>query len=309
MIKSFAELVERAQKLGPARVVVIEAHNPDVLESLKDAEPLGLAKPILVGDPAKIERVAREVGYHVRPETLLPAADEDESLRWSIDLVRDGKADFLMKGKVTTAKMIRGVLDKERGLRTGRLLSQVALFQVAHIPRLLILTDAAINIALTLEQKVDICRNAIEVAHALGIEEPKVALLAALEFVNPAMPATLDAAALTLMNRRGQITGAYLEGPLAMDVPFSRFAAERKNIQSPLVEAVDILVAPDIEAANILGRAAIYLAGAETGGVVMGTKTPLVLLSRAEPPQAKINSIALALLVMNHQQKAAAQAA
>ena len=309
MIKSFAELVERAQKLGPARVVVIEAHNPDVLESLKDAEPLGLAKPILVGDPAKIERVAREVGYHVRPETLLPAADEDESLRLSINLVRDGKADFLMKGKVTTAKMIRGVLDKERGLRTGRLLSQVALFQVAHIPRLLILTDAAINIAPTLEQKVDICRNAIEVAHALGIEEPKVALLAALEFVNPAMPATIDAAALTLMNRRGQITGAYLEGPLAMDVPFSRFAAERKNIQSPLVEAVDILVAPDIEAANILGRAAIYLAGAETGGVVMGTKTPLVLLSRAEPPQAKINSIALALLVMNHQQKAAAQAA
>jgi phosphate butyryltransferase len=309
MIKSFAELVERAQKLGPARVVVIEAHNPDVLESLKDAEPRGLAKPILVGDPAKIERVAREVGYHVRPETLLPAADEDESLRLSIDLVRDGKADFLMKGKVTTAKMIRGVLDKERGLRTGRLLSQVALFQVAHIPRLLILTDAAINIAPTLEQKVDICRNAIEVAHALGIEEPKVALLAALEFVNPAMPATIDAAALTLMNRRGQITGAYLEGPLAMDVPFSRFAAECKNIQSPLVEAVDILVAPDIEAANILGRAAIYLAGAETGGVVMGTKTPLVLLSRAEPPQAKINSIALALLVMNHQQKAAAQAA
>jgi len=114
MIKSFAELVERAQKLGPARVVVIEAHNPDVLESLKDAEPLGLAKPILVGDPAKIERVAREVGYHVRPETLLPAADEDESLRLSINLVRDGKADFLMKGKVTTAKMIRGVLDKER---------------------------------------------------------------------------------------------------------------------------------------------------------------------------------------------------
>ena len=309
MIKSFAELVERAQQLGPARVVVIEAHNPDVLESLKDAEPRGLAKPILVGDPAKIERVAREVGYHVRPETLLPAADEDESLRLSINLVRDGKADFLMKGKVTTAKMIRGVLDKERGLRTGRLLSQVALFQVAHIPRLLILTDAAINIAPTLEQKVDICRNAIEVAHALGIEEPKVALLAALEFVNPAMPATIDAAALTLMNRRGQITGAYLEGPLAMDVPFSRFAAECKNIQSPLVEAVDILVAPDIEAANILGRAAIYLAGAETGGVVMGTKTPLVLLSRAEPPQAKINSIALALLVMNHQQKAAAQAA
>jgi len=138
-----------------------------------------------------------------------------------------------MKGKVATSKMVRGVLDKERGLRTGGLLSQVVLIQVPCIPRLLIMSDAAINIAPTLEQKVEICRNAIEVAHAIGIPEPKVALLAALEFVNPAMPATIDAAALTQMNRRGQITGAYLEGPLAMDVPFSRFAAECKNIQSP----------------------------------------------------------------------------
>ncbi len=306
MIKSFAELIEQARKLGPARVVVIEAHNPEVLESLKDAEPMGLARPILVGDPIKIERVAQEVGYNVRPGTLLPASGEDESLRLSIDLVRDGNADFLMKGKVATAKMVRGVLDKERGLRTGGLLSQVVLIQVPCIPRLLIMTDAAINIAPTLEQKVEICRNAIEVAHAIGIEEPKVVLLAALEFVNPAMPATIDAAALTQMNRRGQITGAYLEGPLAMDVPFSRFAAERKSIQSPVVEATDILIAPDIEAANILGRAATYLAGAESGGVVVGTKTPLVLLSRAEPPQSKINSIALALLVMKHQQGSAA---
>jgi phosphate butyryltransferase len=306
MIKNFKELVEQAQKLGPARVVVIEAHNPDVLESLKDAEPMGLAKAILVGDPIKIERVARDVGYKVRPEALLPTSSEDESIRQSIDLVRDGKADFLMKGKVATANMVRGVLDKERGLRTGGLLSQVVLFQVPCIPRLLVMTDAAINIAPTLEQKVEICRNAIDVAHAIGIEEPKVALLAALEFVNPAMPATIDAAALTQMNRRGQITGAYLEGPLAMDVPFSRFAAECKNIQSPVVEAADILIAPDIEAANILYRAATYLAGAESGGIVVGAKTPLVLLSRAEPPQTKIHSIALALLVMKHQQGSAA---
>jgi phosphate butyryltransferase len=305
MIKNLKELVEQARKLGPARVVVIEAHNPEVLESLKDAEPMGLAEPILVGDPVKIQRVAQQVGYKVRPETLLPAASEEESIRKSIDLVRGGKADFLMKGKVATAKMVRGVLDKERGLRTGGLLSQVAVVQVPGIPRLLLMTDAAINIAPTLEQKAEICKNAIEVAHALGIEEPKVALLAALEFVNPAMPATIDAAALTQMNRRGQITGAYLEGPIAMDVPFSRFAAERKNIQSPLVEATDILISPDIEAANILGRAATYLAGAESGGIVVGTKTPLVLLSRAESAQTKINSIALALLVMKHQQEAA----
>ena len=302
MIRNLKELVEEARKLGPAKVVVIEAQNREVLESLKEAEPMRLAEPLLVGDPARIERVARDVGYTVRPETLLRTSSEDESLRLSVDLVRDGKADFLMKGKIPTAKMVRAVLDKERGLRVG-LLSQVVLYQVPRIPRLLIISDAAINIAPTLEQKAEICRNAIEVAHAIGIEEPKVALLAALEFVNPAMPATVDAAALTQMNRRGQITGAYLEGPLAMDVPFSRFAAECKNIQSPVVDAADILIAPDIEAANILGRAATYLAGAESGGVVVGTKTPLVLLSRAEPPESKIYSIALALLVMHHQKK------
>ena len=306
MIKNFKELVEKAQQLGPARVVVIEAHNPEVLESLKDAEPMGLAKPTLVGDPAKIERVAKEVGYRVRPETLLQTAGEDESIRTSIDLIREGKADLLMKGKVTTAEMVRGVLDKERGLRTGRLLSQVVLYQIPRFSRFLIITDSGINIAPTLEQKADICRNAIDVAHAIGIPEPNVVLLTALEFVNPAMPATVDAAALAQMNRRGQITGAYLEGPLAMDVPFSRFAAERKSIQSPVVENTDILIAPDIEAANILGRAAVYFAGAETGGMVVGTKTPLILLSRAEPAQVKINSIAVALLVMNHQRQSVA---
>ena len=302
MITNFKELVEEARKLGRARVVVIEAHNREVLEGLKEAEPMGLAEPVLVGDPEKIERVAREVGYIVRPETLLGSSSEDDSLRLSIGLVRDGKADLLMKGKIPTAKMVRAVLDKDRGLRAG-LLSQVVLYKVPGIPRLLLISDAAINIAPTLEQKAEICRNAIEVAHAIGIEEPKLALLAAIEFVNPAMPATVDAAALTQMNRRGQIAGAYLEGPLALDVPLSRFAAECKNIQSPVVDAADILIAPDIEAANILGKAASYLAGAESAGIVVGTKTPLVLLSRAEPPQTKIYSIALALLVMKHQQK------
>ena len=218
-------------------------------------------------------------------------------------MIKDGKADLLMKGKVTTAKMIRGVLDKERGLRTGKLLSQVVTYQIPGIPRLVIITDSAITIAPTLEQKADICRNAIEVAHALGIEEPKVALLAALEFVNPAMPATLDAAALTQMNRRGQIAGAYLEGPLALDVPLSRFAAERKSIESPVVEATDIFVCPDIEAANILSRGAIYFAGAQYGGVVVGASVPLVLLSRAEHAETKINSIALALVVMKYQRE------
>ncbi len=214
MIRSLEELIERARQLGPAKIAVIEGHDPDVLESLAQAEPLGLAQPTLLGKPAKIEAAARKVGYNLRPESLIPTAGEDASIRQAIDLVREGKADLLMKGKVTTANLIRGVLDKERGLRTGRQLSQVIVFQTPRIPRLMVMTDGAINIAPTLENKADICRNAIEVAHALGIAEPKVVLLAALEFVNPAMPATVDAAALVQMNRRGQITGAYLEGPL-----------------------------------------------------------------------------------------------
>jgi phosphotransacetylase len=167
----------------------------------------------------------------------------------------------------------------------------------------MVMTDGAINIAPTLENKAEICRNAIEVAHALGIAEPKVVLLAALEFVNPAMPATVDAAALVQMNRRGQITGAYLEGPLALDVPLSRFAADRKGIASPVVEATDVLVAPDIEAANILYRAITYFAGGQSGGIIVGARVPLIVLSRAEPPETKIHSMSLALLLMHHQRQ------
>ena len=308
MIQNFEQLVERARELGPAKIAVVEAHDPDVLESLAQAEPMGLATPILVGNAAKIEAAAKKVGYGLRPGTLIETTGEDASIRQAIDLVREGKADLLMKGKVTTANLIRGALDRERGLRTGKLLSQVIVFQVSHIPRLMIMTDGAINIAPTLEQKADICRNAIDVAHALGIVEPKVVLLAALEFVNPAMPATVDAAALAKMNRDGQITGAYLEGPLAMDVPLSRFAADRKAIQSPVVEATDVFIAPDIEAANILYRAITYFAQGKSGGIIMGARVPLIVLSRAEPPETKIHSISLALLVQHYQRTASGPA-
>ncbi len=301
MVQSLEELVARARQLGPARIAVVEGYDTDVLESLAQAEPMGLAKAFLVGDPDKIEAAARRANYPLRPDSIVAVKGEDSSIRQAIDMVREGKADLLMKGKVTTANLIRGVLDKERGLRAGKLLSQVIVFQVPQIPRLMLMTDAAINIAPTLEQKADICRNAIQVAHSLGIEMPKVVLLTALEFVNPAMPATVDAAALVQMNRRNQIRGAYLEGPLALDVPLSRFAAERKSIDSPIVEAVDVLIAPDIEAGNILYRAITYFANGRSGGIIVGARVPLVLLSRAEPPETKIHSISLALLVMHHQ--------
>jgi len=301
VITSFSELITRAKALGPARIAVVEAHDPDVLESLGQAEPMGLVTPVLVGNPGKIEAAAKKVGYVLKPENLVATASEEASVRQAIDLVREGKANLLMKGKVTTATLIRGIVDKERGLRTGSQLSQVIVFQVPHIKRLMLMTDAAINIAPTLAQKADITRNAIMVAHALGNAEPNVALLTALEFVNPEMPATVDAAALVGMNRRGQITGAHLEGPIALDVPMSKFAADRKNIQSRIVEATDIFICPDIEAANIMFRAMLYFGQGESGGIVVGAKVPLVLLSRAESAETKIQSMAIALLVQHHQ--------
>jgi phosphate butyryltransferase len=297
MMRRLDELVVAARQRGPARVAIAAAHDPDVIEAMKKAGELGLAEGIFVGDRAKILSLAEAAGWKIPDAQVVDEPDEPVAVRKAIGLVRDRSAGLLMKGKVKTSALMKAVLDKETGLRGGRLFSQVIVFQVPGIDRLMLMSDAAINIAPNLEQKADICRNAIEVAHALGISEPKVALLCGLEFVNPDMPATLDAAALTMMNRRGQITGGYVEGPIALDVPLSGFAADRKGIVSPLVEQTDIFIPPDIEAANILYRAILYFAKGESGGVVMGAKVPLILLSRAETPETKIHSIAIGILM------------
>lgn len=298
MYKSIEDLVTAAKKEGPVKIAVAAGHDPDVIEALKEAQAMGLAEGIFIGNSKRIQFLAEKVGLKIRSEQILNEPDEAKAALKAIALIREGTASLLMKGKINTATLIRAVLDREGGLRTGRLLSQVIVFQIPGIHRLMIMTDAAINIAPTLMQKAEICRNAIEVAHAIGVAKPNLAALCALEFVNAEMPATLDAASLTLMNRRGQIEGAYIEGPIALDVPLSRFASERKRIESPLVEATDIFLAPDIEAANILYRAILYFAKGESGGIVLGARVPLILLSRAETSQTKIRSIALGILVV-----------
>jgi phosphate butyryltransferase len=297
MFRNLEELVEAARAQGPVPIAIAVAQDPDVIEAMKKAEEIGLAKGIFVGDPRKIAVLAEAVSFKIPDTQLISEPDDATAARKAIALVRDGRANLLMKGKIKSADLIRAVLDKADGLRAGRLLSQVIVFQVPGFDRLMLLTDAAINIAPSAEQKADICRNAIQVAHAIGIRKPNLAMLCALEFVNQDMPATMDAAAVTMMNRRGQLTGAYVEGPLAMDVPLSKFAADRKGIESPLVEQTDIFVCPDIEAANILYRAIIYFAQGRSGGVVLGAKVPLILLSRAETPETKICSIAIGMLV------------
>lgn len=294
---SFEDLMHAARRLSAARVAVVVAHDVDAIKALAQAEESGLATGILIGHRDKISAAAAEVGIPVSAGQIIHEPDEVLAARRAIALVKDGEADFVMKGKINTAALIRAVLDKEYGMPTGRLLSQVVAFHVPGIPRLMLVSDAAINISPTLEQKADICRNAIDVAHALGIRHPYVALLCAFEYINSSMPATVDAAALTQMNRRGQILGAYLEGPLALDVVLSSFAADRKGITDPIVENADVLIAPTIEAANILYRAILYFAGGQSGGVVVGAAVPLVLLSRAETPETKLRSIAIAKLV------------
>ncbi len=297
MFCNLDELVQAATSKGPTRIAVAAGHDPDVIEALKQAQELGLAEGILIGDGKKIRSMTEEIGFELSDHQLIDEPDDAKAARKAIDLIRKSEAKLLMKGKINTAALIRAVLDREAGLRTGRLLSQVIVFQVPGLDRLMVMTDAAINVAPTLAQKAEITRNAIEVAHAIGIPEPNVAILCALEFVNPDMPATMDAAGLTLMNRRGQLTGGYVEGPIALDVPLSQFAASRKGIESPLVENTDVFIAPDIEAANILYRSILYFAGGESGGIVVGAKVPLVLLSRAESPETKICSMAIGTLL------------
>jgi phosphate butyryltransferase len=297
MFRNFDQILEAARARGPVTIAVAAAHDPDVIESLKLARELKLAHGILVGNGAKIRALAREQSFDIPDNLIINEPDEGVALRQTIALVREGRAGLLMKGKVPTATLVRAILDREAGLRTSRLLSQVIVLRTPRHDRLMIVTDAAINIAPTLSQKVELCRNAMEVARAIGIEKPNIAALCALEFVNPEMPATVDAAALCAMNRRGQLRNCYIEGPIALDVPMSKFAAQRKSIDSPIVENTDIFLAPDIEAANILYRAIVYFGEAESGGIVLGARVPLVLLSRAETAETKVRSIAVGILV------------
>jgi phosphate butyryltransferase len=297
MFRSFDELLNAARARGPVWIAVAAAHDPDVIEALKHARELGLAEGILVGRGIEIRALCREAGFDIPDSQIVNEAEPAAAVRQAIALVREGRAKLLMKGKIATASLIRALLDKDAGLRANRQLSQVVVFQAPGFDRLMLLTDAAINIAPTLAQKAELCRNAIEVARAMGIEKPNVAALCALELVNPEMPATVDAAALTAMQRRGQIPGCYIEGPIALDAPLSKFAAARKNISSPVVENTDIFLAPDIEAANILYRAIVYFAKAESGGIVVGARVPLVLLSRAETAETKLHSIAIGVMM------------
>ena len=292
------DLIDRAQSLAPIRVAVVAADQGLVLETVRDAEALGLIEPRLIGDPAAIIACAEKVNMKIEQRAIISTTDEAAAARIGVDLVRTGEADTVMKGKIHTDTFMRSLLDTDRGLKVpGQRVSHVFMVDIPTYPKLLAITDAAINITPDLNAKAQILGNAILLLQLLGIKTPKAAVLSAVETVNPAIVSTLDAACLTLMARRKQIPTAIVDGPMAFDNAISASAAREKGIVSEVSGDADILLVPDLVSGNILAKNLAYLAGATAAGIVLGLTAPIVLSSRADPSVARLAALALAALI------------
>ena len=292
------DLIERATAQPPIRVAVVNADQGIVLETIRDAQALGLIEPLLIGNRGSILTHAKDWNIPLDPDPIVAVGNETDAARRGLELIRSGEADAVMKGQIHTDNFMRALLDQDLGLRLpGRRVSHVFMVDIPAYPKLLAITDAAINITPDLNAKAQILENAIELCRLIGVDTPKVAVLSAVETVNPAISSTLDAACLTLMARRGQIAGAIVDGPLAFDNAISAEAAREKAIESPVAGEVDILLVPDLVSGNILAKNLEYLAGATAAGVVVGLSAPVILPSRADPPEARLAALALAVLM------------
>ncbi len=289
-------LLSAAAPLEPVPTAVIHPVDKKALLGAIEAAKSALIIPILVGPEAKIRSVAEQAEVDLSDHEIVPTPHSHAAAERAVELVRAGKAEALMKGSLSTEEMMQAVVAREAGLRTERRMSHVFVFDVPTYPRPLLITDAALNISPTLEDKRDIVQNAIDLAHALGIERPKVAILSAVEKVNPKIRSTLEAAALCKMSDRGQIRGGILDGPLGFDNAVSETAAHTKGIDSPVVGKADILVTPDLESGNMLAKQLQYLADAPGAGIILGARIPIVLTSRADDAITRMTSCALALL-------------
>jgi phosphotransacetylase len=284
----YERVLERCRGLDPVPTAVVHPCEETALAGAMEAAGKGLIAPILVGPAAKIREVAEKAGIALGKCEVVDTAHSHAAAARAVELVREGRAELLMKGSLHTDELLGAVVARETGLRTGRRISHVFIMDVPTYHKVLIVTDAAISIAPTLEDKVDICQNAIDLAISLGLETPKVAILAAVETVTTKMPATIDAAALCKMAERGQITGAVVDGPLAFDNAISREAAAIKGIRSPVAGDPDILLVPDLEAGNILAKQLSFLANADSAGLVLGARVPIILTSRADSVRSRI---------------------
>lgn len=289
-------LIDQAAGQPKKTVAVAVAEDHEVIEAVAKAIKLQLAQFRLYGNQEKIIGMLQEHGLQTSEHIeVIAAASSAEAAELSVKSVSSGEADVLMKGNIPTANILKAVLNKEWGLRKGSVLSHVAAFEVPNYDRLIFVTDAAMNIAPDVTQKAAIIQNTVEVAQAIGIDLPKVAPIAAVEVVNPAMQATIDAAMLTQMNRRGQIKNCVVDGPLALDNAVSQIAAEHKGIVSDVAGKADILLVPTIEAGNVLYKSLVYFANAKVGAMIAGAKAPIVLTSRADSAETKVYSLALAV--------------
>jgi phosphate acetyltransferase len=304
----YEQLLARCHPLPPVPTAVVHPCEATALAGALEAAAKGLIVPILVGPAAKIGEVARQAGLTVDPSQIVDVPHSHGAAVKAVELVRLGKAELLMKGSLHTDELLGAVVARETGLRTGRRISHVFVMDVPTYHKVLIVTDAAINIAPSLEDKVDICQNAIDLAVSLGLARPKVAILAAVETVTSKMPATLDAACLCKMAERGQITGAALDGPLAFDNAISVSAATTKGIRSEVAGDPDILLAPDLEAGNILAKQLTFLANADSAGLVLGARVPIILTSRADSVRSRIASCGIAMLVAHARRQSLAAA-
>ena len=299
----YEQLLVRCKSLEPIPTAVAHPCEETALSGAIAAANLGLIKPILVGPRSKLESIAKSAGVGLDNFDILDAPHSAASAAKAVALLREAKAELLMKGSLHTDELMGAVVARDGGLRTGRRISHVFVMDVPTYHKVLIVTDGAINIAPTLEDKVDICQNAIDLAISLGREKPKVAILAAVETVTSKMPATIDAAALCKMAERGQIKDGLLDGPLAFDNAINKQAAETKGIRSEVAGDPDILLAPDLEAGNILAKQLTFLANADSAGLVLGARVPVILTSRADSVRSRIASCAVAMLAAHARRK------
>jgi len=299
----YERLLARCEKLDPVPTAVAHPCEATALSGAVEAYQQGLIVPLLVGPAASIAKTAASAGIDLKNLEIIDVPHSHAAAEKAVALIREGRAEILMKGSLHTDELMGAVVSREGGLRTGRRISHVFIMDVPTYHKPLIITDGAINIAPSLEDKVDICQNAIDLAISLGVEKPKVAILAAVETVTSKMPATIDAAALCKMADRGQIKNGILDGPLAFDNAISKEAAETKGIQSQVAGDPDILLAPDLEAGNMLAKQLSFLAKADSAGMVLGARVPIILTSRADSVRSRIASCAVAVLVAHARRK------
>lgn len=296
-LKTLNTFIEIAQSKPKRTIAVSAAEDLAVLQAISAAVNAKIVDAVLIGNAEKIKQYADQIEFDINQVQVINEPEPAKSAKTAVKLVREGNAHILMKGLIQTADFLRAVLDKECGLRTGSLLSHIGFFELEHYHKVLALTDAAQNTFPELGEKVQIIQNSVNMFHRLGISNPKVALLAAIEGVNPKMPNTMDAAAITMMNRRGQIKGCLIDGPLAMDLAVSAEAAHHKGIESEVCGNTDLLFAPNIEVANVIYKTFSYLCGASAAACIIGAAAPIVLTSRADSENTKLLSIALTAAV------------